>query len=143
MNRSDLKRLAEMRLSDAKSLLDTRRNNAGAYYMAGYAVECAIKACIARNQGQYPFPQKLREKDVNSQYYTHDVEVLMDTAGLRPQLSAECLVNPVLQANWALVGSWNEQFRYETAISRKQAENLIKAIEDPKDGVLAWLKNHW
>jgi len=30
----------------------------GAYYLAGYAVECAIKACIAKGTRRYEFPDK-------------------------------------------------------------------------------------
>ena len=48
MNRSELQQLAEIRLRDAKALLVTGENDAGAYYMAGYAVECALKAVIAK-----------------------------------------------------------------------------------------------
>jgi HEPN domain-containing protein len=47
MNRADLQQLAELRITEAKVLLDNGFY-AGAYYLAGYAVECALKACIAK-----------------------------------------------------------------------------------------------
>lgn len=49
MNRVDFRQLAGLRIAEAKVLLD---NNlyAGAYYLAGYAVECALKACIEADQ---------------------------------------------------------------------------------------------
>jgi HEPN domain-containing protein len=47
MNRADFHKLAEIRIKEARVLLD-RKCYAGAYYLAGYAVECALKACIAR-----------------------------------------------------------------------------------------------
>jgi hypothetical protein len=47
MNRAELQRLAKERISDAKVLLAARHWSA-AYYLAGYAVECALKACIAK-----------------------------------------------------------------------------------------------
>jgi HEPN domain-containing protein len=142
MNRSDLRKLALMRLSDAKALLKTRKNNAGAYYVAGYAVECALKACIAKNQGLYPFPPRLREREL-ANYYTHNIETLIEVANLKIALDTDCASDPALQANRALVVAWSEQVRYETILSRKQAENLIKAIDDPQNGVLTWLKKHW
>ncbi|MCP5119377.1 MAG: HEPN domain-containing protein, partial [bacterium] len=47
MNRTDFQNLALERLDDAKVLLDGGRYN-GAYYLSGYVVECALKACIAK-----------------------------------------------------------------------------------------------
>jgi len=47
MNRTELQRLSRIRIKEAKFLLDGGCYN-GAYYLAGYAVECALKACIAK-----------------------------------------------------------------------------------------------
>lgn len=47
MNRSDFQDLAQIRLAEAAALLQAERFD-GAYYLAGYAVECALKACIAK-----------------------------------------------------------------------------------------------
>ena len=144
MNRSDLKKLAEMRLSDAKALLKTRRNNAGAYYIAGYAVECALKACIAKNQGQYPFPDFIKENDLRSKYYTHSLEILIKTGDLEGKLSIERGKNADFDRNWRLVSTtWDETYRYQPTILRTEVEDLIQAIDDPRNGVLAWLKQHW
>jgi len=44
-----------MRLKDAEVLLQKGRNEA-AYYLAGYAVECALKACIAKQTKRHEFP---------------------------------------------------------------------------------------
>ena len=46
MNRADFQRLADVRIDEAGVLLAAGRWS-GAYYLAGYAVECALKACIA------------------------------------------------------------------------------------------------
>lgn len=45
VNRFDFQKLAEMRIDDARALLDQNKW-AAAYYLAGYAVECGLKACI-------------------------------------------------------------------------------------------------
>jgi HEPN domain-containing protein len=143
MNRADLKRLAMMRLSDARRLLRTRRNDAGAYYMAGYAIECALKACIARNMGQYPFPPLIRDAELKQFYYTHDLTALLKTARLEALLNQERAVNPTLDTYWGIVTQWSETRRYETQIARAEAESMITAIEEQTNGVLTWLKNHW
>ena len=45
--KKDLEALADTRLGDATHLFKGARYSA-AYYLAGYAVELGIKACIAR-----------------------------------------------------------------------------------------------
>lgn len=55
MNRSDFQTLAETRLQEAKSLLDNGHYS-GAYYLCGYAIEYALKACIAKQTKAEDFP---------------------------------------------------------------------------------------
>ncbi len=76
MNRNHFQQLAEDRLKDAHILLENRRFDA-AYYLAGYAVECALKACISKLTKRYDFPPK-DTKDV----YGHDFAKLMKFAGV-------------------------------------------------------------
>ena len=59
MNRRDFRRLAEEQLRDARVLMAGRRY-AAAYYLAGYAIECGLKACVARQVKQYEFPPSAR-----------------------------------------------------------------------------------
>ena len=47
MNRTELHQLAHDRVEDARVLLDNGRWTA-AYYLVGYAVETALKACILK-----------------------------------------------------------------------------------------------
>jgi hypothetical protein len=47
MNRNDFQKISRLRVKEAKALLDNGYP-AGAYYLMGYAVECALKACIAK-----------------------------------------------------------------------------------------------
>ncbi|MCV5491797.1 HEPN domain-containing protein, partial [Escherichia coli] len=55
MNKNDLEALSDTRLNEAKCLLDHGFFH-GAYYLCGYAVECALKACIAKSFLQHEFP---------------------------------------------------------------------------------------
>src|SRR5690242_7885063 len=52
VNCTDFKKLAEIRMAEARTLLKARHYD-GAYYLAGYAVECALKACIAKRTKKY------------------------------------------------------------------------------------------
>ena len=81
MTRSDFKKLSEARITDAKVLLGARRFDA-AYYLAGYPVECAIKAYIAKQIRKYQFPEGSEKA---KQIYTHTLKDLMKVAGLSDQ----------------------------------------------------------
>jgi HEPN domain-containing protein len=138
MNRTDLQTLAELRLRDAGILL-ADGGHESAYYLAGYAVECALKACIAKQVRQYDFPDKrLAERS-----FTHKLTELVDVAGLKAALTNHISASPGFAANWNIVKDWNETSRYSLSISRTDAQALYVAISDPNDGVLAWLKHHW
>ncbi|MCH9011178.1 MAG: HEPN domain-containing protein, partial [Chloroflexi bacterium] len=78
MNRADLQEISSLRVEEARVLL---RNGyySGAYYLIGYAVECALKACIAKQIRRYDFPDR---KLVNDSY-THDLEKLLGVSGLK------------------------------------------------------------
>jgi hypothetical protein len=51
MNRAEFQSLSLERAEDARALLQSRRY-ASAYYIAGYAIECGLKAAIARQRKQ-------------------------------------------------------------------------------------------
>ena len=68
MNKNDLESLSAIRFNEAKCLLDNGFYH-GAYYLCGYSVECALKACIAKTFQQHEFPNKKIVMDS----YTHDL----------------------------------------------------------------------
>jgi len=137
MNRNDLKALARARPRESRILLDSGEYS-GAYYLAGYVVECALKAVIARQTQRYDFPDKNRANDS----WIHDPTRLVDVAGLRAFLQAEIKTDPEFADNWSVVKDWKEDSRYKI-IEKKEAEALIRAIADGRHGVLRWLKHHW
>ena len=110
----------------------------GAYYLAGYAVECALKACIARGTQRYDFPEK---KSVDASY-THNLKDLIKVANLEPKRLEEAKTDPVFRNNWDLVQEWSEHSRYRRHGS-EMAGALVKAIGDRKHGVIAWIKRYW
>lgn len=137
MNRSQLQQLAEQRVRDAEALLDAGHWS-GAYYLAGYAVECGLKACIAKLTNQYDFPRK----DIALKSYTHNLEALLRVAELKVQFAAAVSVNPNFEANWQVVKDWREDARY-APWTEFDARTLFNAITDSTDGVLPWIQGHW
>src|SRR5271157_3191242 len=77
VDRKDLQELSKGRLKEARALLKLGLFD-GAYYLAGYAVECALKACIAKGTGRGEFPDK---KKVDSSH-SHNLRDLIKVAGL-------------------------------------------------------------
>ena len=75
MNRKDLQTIAETRLKDAQLLYQHRRYD-GAYYLAGYVIECALQACIAKKIKRNDLP----DKDLAQGVYTHDLTQLLKHA---------------------------------------------------------------
>ena len=138
MNRKELQQLSRLRVADAKILLDNGRH-LGAYYLLGYAVECALKACIAKQTRRYDFPDR---KLVNDSY-THDLERLLGVSGLKDALSSESASNPTLQRFWTIVKDWSEQSRYNSEITENAARDLFSAVTARRNGVLSWLMRWW
>jgi HEPN domain-containing protein len=139
MNRSDFHNLTEIRIKEAKILLD-RKCYEGAYYLAGYAVECAMKACIAKRTQAHDFPPK---PEVVRSFYQHKIESLVNLAGLELELKNRLKSPPKFDSNWGHVTKWSEEKRYVTHVSAKDARDLCRAITNPRNGVLAWLKKYW
>ena len=135
MNRNDFQALARVRLEEAKALLDVG-HSAGAYYLGGYAVECALKACIAKNTREHDFPPDPRAV---RDYYSHDVADLRKAAGLDARLQVDAPQGSGLDRNWGIVLLWKPVSRYRK-IALQDAQDLYDAIADPHDGVLAWLQ---
>ena len=137
MNRNDLRDIALLRLKEARVLLRSS-NYAGAYYLCGYVIECALKACIAKYTKRYDFPDR---KTVNSSY-THDLSTLVKVAGLETHLEVEARGDSIFEANWAVVKDWSENSRYKT-YGKREAQDIYSAIASRKYGVLRWIRKHW
>ena len=133
---SEQKRFAESRLKDAQVLFRNRQFD-GAYYLAGYAVECALKACVAKKIKRYDFP----DKDLALRVYTHNLTKLLEPAGVLRLSGPEIRTVPALDAKWGVVKDWNEQSRYEKQ-GRKKAKAMLDAVEGPQ-GILECIKEYW
>lgn len=137
MNRRHFQRISRLRVQEARVLLDGQQY-AGAYYLIGYAIECALKACVAKQVKQYDFP----EKRIANEAFTHDIEKLIRVAGLAVELEKERAANPALDINWAIVKDWSETVRYELGITEAQAKDLYSACIG-RNGILPWVRKRW
>lgn len=137
MNRKDLQSLSRTRFEESAALLAAGLPD-GAYYLAGYAVERALKACIAKETQRYEFPDKKR---VDASH-THNLKELVRLANLEQARSQEANHDPIFRDHWDLVQHWTEQSRYSRRGS-EFAKALVEAIGDRKHGVIAWIKRHW
>lgn len=138
MNRAYLQQLSRLRVREARILLDNRCYP-GAYYLLGYAVECALKACFARQIQRFSFPDR---KLVNDSY-THDLEKLLSISGVKNEFESETRLNIALAANWVIVRDWSEISRYDSEIPEATAKNFHSAATARRNGVLSWLMRRW
>ncbi len=124
---------------DAEALLKEGRWS-GAYYLAGYAVECGLKACVLA------FVERtgiiFQDKKFLDKCWTHDVEVLVRAADLEVTRGLDVSANPNLGANWLIVREWSELARYQQ-FAEPEARELYEAVTEAANGVLPWVKVHW
>jgi hypothetical protein len=137
MNKTELENLAAIRIKEAEILLIADCYQ-GAYYLAGYALECTLKACIAKQVKEFDFPDKKLANDS----YTHNLANLIITAGLKQKLTEQEKQNKEFKLNWAIVIEWSEESRYKFAITRQEAQDLFTAITNNESGILPWLKKY-
>jgi hypothetical protein len=138
VTRADFQQLADVRLKEAKALLDLGFWD-GAYYLAGYAVEVALKACVIKFvMATDAFPQKR----YSERCYTHDFGELVELAGLKPAWVAATGADAVLLGNWGIAKEWSEQKRYHS-IPEPEAKLIYDAVADITHGVLQWIKTQW
>lgn len=134
---ADFRTLAESRVREAKLLLDGSEWS-GAYYLAGYAVECGLKACLTKDLQAYRMP----DKDVLVKGFIHDVASLTKIANLDGPRNLEAQTDSVFALNWNVVADWNESSRYDIW-TETQSRELYEAIVNADHGVLQWLRKHW
>jgi HEPN domain-containing protein len=134
--RKDFKALADLRAEEARVLL-AKGKQQGAYYLAGYAVECALKACIAQKTKRFEFPPKT---EYVREIYSHKLNNLLKVADLHEKMSKHMAINAAFETSWNTVKDWTEESRYQTSgLNGKEMYNAVTS----QDGVLPWIKLHW
>ncbi len=110
----------------------------GAFYLCGYAVECALKARIATQFKRHAWP----DRGFVNEIHTHALRELLRLAGLLGALDRERRSNPVLKEHWGIVNEWTELSRYQTGKTREVAQNMYRAVTKRRDGLLAWIRRN-
>jgi hypothetical protein len=84
VNQAELRQLSQERIQDAAVLIAGRRWSF-AYYVSGYAVECALKSCVLSRMVHtgWIFSPKINIDDV----LTHEFGRLIEIADLRGELN--------------------------------------------------------
>ena len=139
MNRNDLQKLSKLRRSDAKILLDAGHAEAS-YYLMGYAIECALKAVIAKGTQKHDFPDKRAVLDT----HTHNLEDLARLSDLKKPLQSLPTTHPA-RIHWAVVKNWSEAGRYRHDIMPAGGKGFVQGQHGPARtyGVLTCIKAYW
>lgn len=106
LTKDTIEKLVETRLAEATTLLEAKHWS-GAYYLGGYAIELAIKACIANLFEKGAIPDR---KFVNS-VYDHNLTALIRVAGREADLKAKALSDADFARHWEYVADWSESAR--------------------------------
>lgn len=115
------------RLSDAKKLRD-REGWRGAMYLAGYYIECKLKASLMEMHGIWTLEElesKLSQRTGKSiQAFTHNIEVLMIHTGALKRMDS------IARRAFAKCNQWKTNWRYDPGNSSKdECEAFINAVE--------------
>lgn len=139
MNRATLQLLSDERIADAQALLAAKQW-AGAYYLAGYALECALKSCVLVYIDRTGII--FEDKKYVQNCWTHDIQDLVRQAGLTVERDKASGTNISLGQNWMIAKDWSEASRYRMS-TQLQATKLIHALTDNINGVIPWVENYW
>ena len=128
------------RLNDAQELLKTARWR-GAMYMAGYSIECLLKAKLMdmyNCRNLYQLEDELQRRGVlttNATVFTHQLEPLLRLAGGLGRLKQ----NRRMWSLFNVVNRWVPAWRYTASLSnRKEAEGFLEAVKK----ILDWIENN-
>jgi HEPN domain-containing protein len=135
--RKQLQQLARLRLREAEALYQAGLYD-GCAYLAGYAVELALKARICRLLGLKDYPL-----DPPQAFKSHNLEQLKVLAGLTTQIDGR--KNKDLFDNWSKAVKWNPEQRYEAPgkYNDVKAKEIRDSIRSRPNGVLVWLSKRW
>ena len=137
VDRRDLQELARVRLKEATALLSLGLFD-GAYYPAGYAVECGLKACIAKE----PCGTSFRTSGGWIPATRTTCVSWLELTGLSDELAGRVGKDPGFKLNWEVVQEWSEQSRYQKH-RPEAAQQMLEGVGNRSHGVISWIKLHW
>jgi HEPN domain-containing protein len=138
MTRKALQDLARLRLREAEALYKARLYN-GCVYLAGYAVELALKARICRLLRIKEYPAG----DLGRAFRIHSLEHLKVLAGLSAEIDVK--KNKALFDNWSKAVTGDPEQRYEAPgrYNASSAKAILDGLTVKPSGVFTWLTKRW
>lgn len=136
LSRTSLQKAASVKIEDAR-LLFAHRRFSNAYYLYGYGVELALKACIARQIVAETIP----DSSVLKGFLDHNFGRLIGLSGLSKPLKVQRR-DPEFDSRWSIVSEWSVDSRYDM-IDVVTATAMTDAVENAAHGVFPWLKQFW
>lgn len=138
MTRRDLQELARLRLREAEALYRSRLYD-GCVYLAGYAVELALKARICRLLRLPDYPSG----EIARLFKVHDLEHLKLLAGLSTEIDVK--KNKELFDNWSKAIDWSPEQRYDPPgkYDAAAAKIILNGLTAKPNGVFTWLTHRW
>jgi hypothetical protein len=138
ITRKDLQELSRLRLLEAQTLYKSRLYD-GCVYLAGYAVEFALKARICRLLRVEEYPAG----DLGRSFKVHSLEQLKVLAGLSGEIDVK--KNRELFDNWSKAVEWDPEQRYDTPgkYDAGAAKIILDGLTNKPNGVLKWLIKRW
>lgn len=127
-----LRGLAKEKLKEARVLFVSDKLH-GAKYLAGYAVEHAVKYRICRHLGWSSYPPlnprsstKVASWDGLASLKTHDLQTLLLFTGSLDTIFHDA----VLAAAWDDVKGWESEMRYEAIKTQRAEKAKLKSFLD-------------
>ena len=148
-SRSDLQTLTKQRLDDAGALLTLHFPDA-AFYLAGYSIECALKAVVCKTLDQDDFYEPDRsnkatryvQERILREFKTHNYNDLLVLSGLSAKFEVARDADPALYLAWIEIeeAAWTEQYRYQ--LGTKSIQNVSDFITAVKT-LIVWISRYW
>ncbi|MFC0185846.1 HEPN domain-containing protein [Pseudarcicella hirudinis] len=150
-NPTEIKKIAKQRLQEAKILYMNGMCD-GAFYLAGYSVELALKAKICERLG---IPNLFDETDSNANSIkgigeirktlkTHNLFILLIFSGLKVKFDNDKATNKDLaKANSLLFNAWDENARYKPCghMLDQDVKKLMILLLDAS-GIITWIEQN-
>jgi HEPN domain-containing protein len=140
LTRKNLQELSRLRLREAEALYKAHFYD-GCVYLAGYAVELALKARICRLLRVKEYPPLAG--DIGRAFKVHSLDQLKVLAGLGAEIDVKR--NKELFDNWSKAVEWDPEQRYDAPgkYNARVAKGVLDGLTDKPNGVFTWLTKRW
>lgn len=134
-----MKILAELRLIEAKILLDNKKYE-GCNYLLGYVIELALKAAICKLLKIENYPTNF------NCYKTHELKDLLTLSGLKKDLDDIGIYESNYNVCWSEILQWKETYRYKISSEyNKNSSDEEFSINQYNSVyfIFNWIKEKW